>query len=213
MLSMCPLMAVRLVWTYTCVLVASEDICRAAEGASECGVKGTEADPAQGLQLEVSDFACLFQTTSETSSSSVRAILLPQEILDLVCSYLHTKNDIQSARLASRAFHAAADPLLRDPSQRPSLLFGNIQPDLFTTKSGPFTLWTWLDFSPDITIEDETTGVGQKFKTAATAMHHYKEHSSLPPTLNDGARAICWGRLKESPKRFCIITCEPLRHC
>jgi len=140
---------------------------------------------------------------------------LPPELLDLVCTHLHAKHDIQSARLVCRTFTASADMLLCDVQQSPSLLFGEIHPDLFRTKDGlassePVTLWTWLDIASSNSLHDPETDDGRRFRATVAALCNGASKEYGPKTSKCGPKASCWGRLTESPNSFCVITCELL---
>ena len=143
-----------------------------------------------------------------------------QEIVDLICSHLHEKRDIQSARLVCRAFNAAARGFFYSAGQSPSLLFGDIRTDFLSESAAlasseafvepgnytpeAFTLWTWLDVPANINFEDPLDDVGNTF----TKLLIEPFDSKLNPgaKLNHGRKGICWGRIKDSPNSFCIVT-------
>jgi len=159
------------------------------------------------LQLEKTPSSIV----APVSLMDLPSLSLPPELLDLICAHLHAKHDIQSARLVSRAFAASTNPLLRHAHQSPSLLFGGIHPDLFSTTEGvassaAFTLWTWLDIPSETTLHDPDTDAGRRFGATMIASCNAASVGEGSTGPKHGPKASCWGRLIESQDCFCIVT-------
>ena len=146
-----------------------------------------------------------------------REITLLLELLTYNCSFWDHPFHAYTARLAKKVFCTVAGPMVCNTSHSPSLLF--MKPDPATEyvrsdrypadddewSSTPFTVWTWLDVSPNVQLEDDKTEVGSQFVQLLVAPDRSCSQHERRAFRQYGRRAISWGRTIEAPRQFSIV--------